>query len=309
MKEPLADGKTGERTTLYPGCKINLYLRILGRREDGMHELETLFHPLQEPSDRIEVEVLPQGNGSGLRFTCSSPDLAGPENLVVRAYHSFAAVCGFAPRLRVHLDKRTPVGAGLGGGSADAAAMLRFLNHCAAREGAAPSRNGLKALAIGLGADVSFFLQDEPALARGVGELLRPLPEARNMLSGLHIVLCMPRLRVSTAWAYAAWDERFPGGPNGLTAFPAEDMNMFCLESLVLYNGFEDVVLPAYPALRELKEQLLRHGAQGALLSGSGASVFGVFRQEGAALEAQQALARAEIVTVCIPASTGVSPS
>lgn len=109
-----------------PGCKANLYLRITGQREDGYHELESLFLPLQQPSDQIHFE--PGAPGSGLTLTCSDPDLATPSNSIRVAYETFRSVSDKAPDLRIHLDKQVPQGAGLGGGSADAACVLQYLH-------------------------------------------------------------------------------------------------------------------------------------------------------------------------------------
>lgn len=271
-------------------CKVNLFLRILGRRPDGYHELLTLFYPLPEPCDELSIEPLPPG--AGCRIECGRPGLATDENLIAKAWRRFREATGAAPDVLVRLDKRIPVGAGLGGGSSDAAAMLSFLN-ARAGERALPEA-GLSALAASLGADVPFFLLGRPALARGVGERLLPV---ELDLTGLCLVLVCPEVHVSTAWAYREWDRLFLGPGQGagsgegfLTSARMGARNSSSFSPLVLGNDFEAAVFPAYPELRGIKERLYRLGACGAALSGSGASVFGLFRGREKALTAVREL-------------------
>ena len=287
---------------LRPGCKINLVLDILSRRQDGYHELSTLFWPLAEPTDTLTIS--PAAPGAGLTLTCSDPDLAGPSNTIQRAYEAFALATGMRPDLSAHLDKAVPMGAGLGGGSADAAALL---GHLAALAGAlpgnrAPSPEAMTALAVSVGADVPFFLLGRPAWATGVGERLEPVdPEFEAVMSGLWLVLVRPAVHVSTAWAFAAWDRRHHGramqSAHSLTCGPSRIKSPLCFRDRVR-NGFEDVVFEAHPKLREYKEKLLRLGASGAGLSGSGASLFALFRDRETASSAADA-----IRTASIPAS------
>lgn len=290
--------KTAPDFTLRPGCKLNLWLRILSRRPDGYHELDTLFYPLREPSDILHIEFLPQGQG--LRLQCNDPALAPEDNLVTRAYKAVAEATGSAPPLKVRLDKYVPVGAGLGGGSADCAAMLSFCNELAGDRGLHP--DALAELAAGLGADVPFFLHGRPAHALGIGDRLRPVPAVRERLAGLWLVLACPLTKISTSWAYQAWDQATGGGmthglDNTLTSTAPEDMWNFCFEMLFLANAFEPVVFPQHPELRAIKEGLLGQGAAVACMSGSGSSIFGLFRQESAARKAFQKL-RQEGVSV-----------
>ena len=147
--------------SLQTGCKVNLHLEITATRADGYHELETLFYPLPQPSDVLHVA--PGGQGTALQFSCSTAELATPGNLVVKAYDAFAAASGYRPDLTVHLEKNIPFGAGLGGGSADAAALLSYLNDCAGSQ--ALDRTTLHTLASGLGADIPFFLHGKAAWA------------------------------------------------------------------------------------------------------------------------------------------------
>jgi 4-diphosphocytidyl-2-C-methyl-D-erythritol kinase len=263
-------------------CKINLHLRITGRRPDGYHDLETLFTALPEPADVLTVTRAPRG--SGLLFACSDTGLEGPDNLVVKAYAAYAAATGFAPDISVRLDKGVPAGSGLGGASSDAACMLTYLNDAAPRPLPGPA---LSALGARLGADVPFFLQNGPALAEGIGDRLTPFPLD---LSGYALVLVCPGQRVNTAWAYRAYDEAAGNGDLSgeslLTSTFRRNIRPFCVTALPLSNSFEGVVFAAQPDLRRLKETLFSLGASGAALSGSGSAMFGLFRDREAARKA-----------------------
>lgn len=303
--------------TLRAGCKVNLYLCITGVRPDGYHELDTLFLPLPEPCDLLHVA--PRAD-AGIAFTCTEPDVDPARNTVVTAYERFAEATGFRPGLAVHLEKHIPHGAGLGGGSADAAVLLRHLAAQCAQQApnAAPTPEGLRDMAAGVGADVPFFLMDGPARATGIGEVLTPLApgELADLgLAGMHLVLACPPVRVSTPWAYRAWNAANIPAPgsiaaSGTPATPgchsgsgqsAKSLRP-CLtsESLEdrkplsrgpwLTNSFEPVVFQAHATLRRTKEFLLRRGACAALMSGSGASLFALFRQHGTARDVAEAL-------------------
>ncbi len=258
-------------------CKVNLVLRIEGRREDGYHTLTSIFLPLAEPHDVLTVS--PGETGEGLSLSCPGIDEPAETNLVHKAYVHFAAATGFAPDLRVSVSKDIPTGAGLGGGSSDAAAMLSHLNSIAGRR--ALLLDELAALALSLGADVPFFLLGRPALARGVGEVLTPIEVD---LSGFTLLLVCPPFHVNTAWAYRAFDEaqghsgRSLGLMHVLTAHHEPDTGSFCLWPGCLENDFEAVVFRAFPALRRIKDDMVRSGAAGVVMSGSGASILGLFR-------------------------------
>lgn len=260
---------------LRPGCKINLYLEIHCRRDDGYHELSTAFYPLAAPSDVLTFT--PGEPGTGFVFTCSNTALEGPDNIVVKAYGAYSMEAGQAIDLAMHLEKEVPLGAGLGGGSADAAAMLTGLNTLAGAKALPPET--LQALAVNLGADVAFFLQNEPCWAEGIGERLSPVTIE---MEGLTLVLCCPTVPISTAGAYEAWDalqwKKQKGWQKILTACPHSRTSSFFTNAMVLFNSFEEVVLPMEPRLRHLKEQAYQHGACGALMSGSGSSIFALFR-------------------------------
>jgi len=270
-----------EETAIPVPCKINLFLQVGARRANGYHDIETFFLPVSEPADAFSIRRFDEPGD--IDFTCSDPALETDDNLVVRAYRRFAERTGFAPRLEVDLKKRIPYGAGLGGGSSDAAGMLRYLND---RAGAhALDAAQLAELAADLGADIPFFLLSQPALASGRGERLVP---ANPGLAGFYLVLVCPEIRIATSWAYAALDalRSFPGkaGANVLTSAFAENKRAFCVTGRPLQNDFEAVVFAAHPEIGRVKERLLALGAAGALLSGSGSAVFGLFRERHTAV-------------------------
>lgn len=258
--------------TLTAGCKVNLYLDIVGIRSDGYHELESLFYPLPAPCDVLTMRE----TGSEFVLTCSNPALASEKNLVARAYWAFATRTGYAPGLVVHLRKTIPMGAGLGGGSSDAACLLRWLNHQAGAQGLAPA--DLRALALTLGADVPFFLENRPAWITGIGEHIAPV-EVR--LGDAVVLVVCPAVHVNTAWAYRRWDEEFRAGrvkPRKLLTPGDGPIMEFCFANPpALWNAFEDVVFQDFPVLYEVKTRILRHSAAACIMSGSGSSFVAMF--------------------------------
>ncbi|HBW16896.1 MAG TPA: 4-(cytidine 5'-diphospho)-2-C-methyl-D-erythritol kinase [Desulfovibrio sp.] len=261
-----------DAVTLRSGCKVNLDLHITSRRDDGYHEIDSLFLPLEEPHDELVVTV---GDAPGITVTCAIQGIDPTRNTVTRAYDAYAEASGFRPPLRVELRKGVPHGAGLGGGSANAAAILNHL------ESIAPhplGRETLCRLAARIGADVPFFIHAVPCRASGIGEIITPVAWPYK---GFTLLLACPQVQVSTAWAYGALDaaeEKQLRVRGCLTTGGVADRNSFSRESW-LHNSFEPVVFASHPELRSLKEALLRHGAAAALMSGSGASVFALFRR------------------------------
>ena len=264
-------------------CKVNLNLEIVGLHEDGYHELSSLFYPLNEPAD---VMVISEGQpGSGLKIQCGTPGLDGESNTMIKAWRLYAEETGFSPGLCVELTKHIPIGAGLGGGSSDAAVILGYLN---ARAGdASLSDAGLTALAAKVGADVPFFLYKEPAWATGIGEILSP---ADIDLSGFFGVLACPPVSVSTSWAYGAWDKEFALKLQDSLTWRRSDIKKMNFSGAWLRNDFEAVVFRKYPEVRIIKEFFLAHGASGSVMSGSGSSVFSLFRERPQAEEASERL-------------------
>ncbi len=254
------------------GCKVNLCLDIVGVRDDGYHEIESLFYPLPVPCDVMSIG---ERTEPGLALSCSIPALATAENIVSKAYDRFARRSGFNPGLTVYLEKNIPMGAGLGGGSSDAAAFLLWLN---ARAGSkALGADDLQAVALSLGADVPFFLSNRPAWVTGIGERVRPVDVD---LSRYTVVLVCPDVHVNTKWAYGRWDElhgREWEGRKPLTPDSPEIKNSCFTNLPVLRNSFEEIVFQEFPVLYEIKKRLLQFGADGCVMSGSGSSIVAVF--------------------------------
>ena len=272
-------------------AKINLGLRLLGIRDDGYHLLESIFAPIElwdeleiavEPGPaRIELEVdLPP------RSTMPAPLAAvasGSDNLVVRAAEAFCKATGLEAVVRIRLRKRIPVGAGLGGGSSDAAAVLLGL---ADRMADPPGADALSGIALGLGADVPFFLSPGPARVRGIGELIEPLPG----LPPLDLVLANPGISLATAEVYRTADELRPTLTEPRAGSTMRAISRLSGEAGDLLAGGNLLVNDLEPAARRLCPPIARvfdllhaAGALGVGLSGSGATVFGVFASRGQA--------------------------
>jgi 4-diphosphocytidyl-2-C-methyl-D-erythritol kinase len=276
------------------GCKINLGLQITGRRPDGYHELRTVFYPLDHPRDELEFEKLAV---PGLEIVCDDPEIRPEKNTIFRAWQAFGAFCRPNFGIRATLRKGIPKEAGLGGGSGDAAAFLLWLNEAC---GQPLDAARLNEAALFAGADVPFFLTPRPSLASGAGEFTEPV---RFMGEGLFILLVCPPFGVSTAWAFARYDElREKTSPeNCLTnIFDKDKGNSLscaalknCLADCGLQNDLEAAVFPRYPELAEIKNALLRLGALAAGMSGSGSSIFGIFADEGAGKQVKEAMRNA----------------
>jgi 4-diphosphocytidyl-2-C-methyl-D-erythritol kinase len=259
-----------------PG-KLNLHLRITGKRPDGYHEIESLFVPVAL-WDTLNVSKAKKG----LKVFCTGRELPeGPENLVYRAALSFFGETGIGDGARITLVKKIPISSGLGGGSSDAAATLKGLNTLWDEP---LVEKDLERLALSLGADVPFFLLQRPAIARGIGELLEPL----RVFPVFWYVIVSPDFTVSTAWAYGEVRLKLTleGNRNILNIFNATALKIPDL----LLNDLESVTLSKYPFLCSIKESLLALGALGALMTGSGPSIFGVFESEHKANEAGETL-------------------
>lgn len=260
-------------------CKVNLVLNLLGLRPDGFHELETLFYPVPL-FDELSVESIESDSAPSSEFilTCSSPELpVGPSNLVHRAAAAFFQITGIKSPVRIHLKKKLPLAAGLGGGSANAAVTLRLLNQFF---GTPLDFQSLNQIAATLGSDVNFFLQDGPAIGRGRGEQIEPLP-AFEILRGKAMVLYHPGFGVSTPWTFQQLAD-FPTARNGRPGRAMEVAQAFLARNWSsaiggLYNGLEGPVLRKYPILRIYQEFFLRHGAVATLMSGSGSTTFAIF--------------------------------
>lgn len=256
------------------GCKINLFLEIKDTLPDGYHSLKTYMLPLAEPHDELEIHLAP-GRPRCLVF-CSTPGLSLTDNTLTKAYAHFQAKVPAIPALRIKLHKGVPQGAGLGGGSANAATLLLFLNKYTQKKGVGLPLEELLHTAAQVGADVSFFILNTPAWAEGKGEILRPNQDFLPYLTGKGLLLLCPDLPVSTAWAYAAWDQLQKRGINALTKKTRQYSNNGVVAPS-LRNDLEEAVFPAYPQVAALKTELYAAGAEVALMSGSGSCVFGIF--------------------------------
>lgn len=261
-------------------AKINLYLAIKGKRADGFHDLETRMVKITL-ADRLHLAL----RDSGITVQCPGSDLpTGDGNLVHRAAKSFFAALGTGGGVHIVLEKKVPIAAGLGGGSSDAAAVLRGLNTL---HGLPFSSGQLRELARPLGADVPFFVAEcIAAWATGVGDEIH----AEDDSPSGWIVLVNPGFPVSTKWVY----ENFTLTTDTNAYILGRDFvhgNDACAGpgNLPLYNELEAVTIGKYPELGRIKDELLADGAHGALMSGSGPTVFGLFENEA---QAQKSVAR-----------------
>jgi 4-diphosphocytidyl-2-C-methyl-D-erythritol kinase len=252
-----------QATQVFAPAKINLSLKILSRREDGFHEIETLIAPV---SLCDEINIQRKKGGQGIDFHCDDPSVPRAEdNLVVRAAKSFVAAMKMTSAVSIDLKKKIPHGAGLGGGSSDAATTLLALNRLFETN---LTREELAKLGSDVGSDVPFFIFESTATCRGRGELVTPaqLPEQ------LPILLLKPDFVVATAWAYSRWHDsrEIPG-----VTYAAQE---FAGQTFV--NDLERPVFEKFVFLAQLKMWLLKQPEVGAaLMSGSGSTVFAVLRE------------------------------
>lgn len=260
-------------------CKINLRLRILGRRADGYHDLETWMQKL-DLYDDLTLQLLSQ---PGIVLKCNDPELPDDStNLAWKAAAAFFARSRKAKGrgLEIRLRKRIPSGAGLGGGSSDAGAVLRGLNRMFGHEF---SERELVDLATPIGADVPFFAVDHSAvLATGVGEVMLPVAP----LMGCTFMLVNPGFPVSTKWAFETFALTRDSENSIMSAFRKQEVSTLSLADMC--NDLESVTSRKFSEIEHMKRQLLDAGASGAMMSGSGPTVFGVFpddRSDQVALE------------------------
>ncbi len=283
--------------TLSAHAKINLFLDITGRREDGYHTIVGVMQAVSL-ADRVSVTVEePSDSAQAVTLTCSDPTLpTDGKNLAVRAAEAFFAATGRGGRLTIDLKKHIPAAAGLAGGSTDAAAVLIALNTLFGHPLSAPN---LARVGLSLGADVPFCLVGGACLTEGVGEVLTPVPP----IPDCDIVIAIGGAGVSTPGAYRALDERYGQFATGvyhprkaeLTALVSA-LHNGSLEGVgtETFNLFESVVLPTHPEATHIRACLETHGALAAMMSGSGPSVFGLFRRGDGGAETAITTLRAE---------------
>ncbi len=255
-------------------AKVNLFLRVTGKRPDGYHNLFSLMCRVA-----LFDEIRLRTTHGATSLKCSDPLVPQDDtNLACRAVHAFFETLGRGGAVEMVLEKRIPVAAGLGGGSSNAASVLLALNHL---HGFPFSRKKLMAIGRTLGADVPFFIFQAPALASGIGDLLQPYP----LLPPLHLLLVTPALAVSTRTVFKGLNLRLTKCKKQLRKNSFIKSTAFD-PRLHLCNDLETVTLALHPGLLALKRWLSDQGALGSLMSGSGPTIFGVFPDAGAAQRA-----------------------
>ena len=262
-----------EKQEAFPICKINLGLYVIRRREDGYHDLETVFYPIPL-HDNLSIAPLRMSDAPYALQIAGAPIAGDVEsNLIVKVYRQLCEDYELPP-LDIYLYKRIPMGAGLGGGSSDAAAMMCLLNDTF---GLGMTCEEMEQRVARLGADCAFFIQARPSFATGIGDQLQPINVS---LKGWTLVLVKPDTFVSTKEAYGGITPRRP--EVALTEAlqrPVEEWRA------VVKNDFEESVFRAHPEIAAIKETLYDMGATFALMSGSGSTVFGLFRHHMDGLE------------------------
>lgn len=255
-------------------AKVNLFLRVLRQREDGFHEIETLMATITL-SDSIEIV-----SADDFEFRCNDPSLDRDDNLVVRAARLFFSETNCQPKIRITLQKNIPHGAGLGGGSSDAAATLRGLDRFFDTK--LPIEK-LSALAAQLGSDVPFFVSERAAICRGRGEII----ESVSQPARFNLLLLKPQFGVATQWAYSRWKEA--------REIPGANYRPQTFREQIFVNDLERPVFEKFPFFAHMKNWLLAQSEVAvALMSGSGSTLFAILRERTSA-DALMTRARAEL--------------
>lgn len=271
------------------GCKINLYLSIGEQREDGYHSLDTLFFPLSSPCDQLLIAKKESVQPS-IEVACQTQGIDKTNNTLTKAFHLFMEKCHLPIHLLVELKKNVPHGAGLGGGSANAAGLLLYLQKIATDLQMTPlSQEELCSIAKDVGADVPFFLVNQAAVGSGIGEKLQICENPPYL--GHTLLLVCPDLMIPTPWAFHALDDFRKKNKKVATSFLTRQNSRaisFFTDGFCPQNDFEEVVFKKYPKLESIKNQLLQNGASIALLCGTGSSLFGIFTKESDAKKAQR---------------------
>ena len=263
---------------LYPNCKINIGLRVVRKREDGYHDLETIFYPVMGLHDELEVSRVSEiGYGeSGIGFSFIQEglavDCAAEDNLIIKCYQHMRAKYPQISDVRIRFKKNIPFGAGLGGGSSDASHMAIALNELF---NLGLTKEQLAEEVRSLGADCPFFVYNTPCYAEGIGDKLTPI--SLN-LSGLQLVMIKPNCGVSTREAYSGII-RHPEVEGEIQQALASGKSFAEMRSL-LVNDFEQTVFALHPEIAAIKQRLLSAGAVYAAMSGSGSTVFGLFQDD-----------------------------
>lgn len=255
----------------YPQAKINLGLNVIEKREDGFHNIETVFYPINI-QDSLSICV---HRATRLIMTGNRIESNEQDNLVIKAYNLMCEDFDLPP-LSIRLHKQIPSQAGMGGGSSDAAGMINLLNR---RFGLRLTESARQRYAAQLGADCAFFINSKPAFATGKGNILQPLELS---LAGYTIVIVKPSVGISTAQAYGGITPRKPAvSPSEAVLQPIETWKD------TLFNDFEEVIFKSYPELREIKKTLYDNGALYASMTGSGSAFYGIFNRKSVEIQDQ----------------------
>jgi 4-diphosphocytidyl-2-C-methyl-D-erythritol kinase len=253
---------------VFPKAKINLGLRITGKRPDGYHDIETLFYPVSL-SDALEFVVSAEPLEKDILTVTGINTGSDPEdNLVIKTARKLREKYSF-PLLKIHLHKVIPVGAGLGGGSSDAAHLLKAIN---SYFGLFIDEQNLKATALEMGSDCPFFIDDIPAFASGRGEILKPI---RPVLTGYSLLLLNPGIGINTREAYQNCRPEHPS----TSLLQLIDRPVTEWKELII-NDFEDYAFKRYPLIGDIKKELYNSGAIFSSMSGSGSTVYGIFTEK-----------------------------
>ncbi len=253
--------------TIFPNAKINIGLNITGKRKDGYHNIESLFYPV-DLRDALEFVVQTTGEDSDeINVTGIETDCSMNDNLVIKAMNLLRNEFSIPP-LKLHLHKAIPPGSGLGGGSSDAAFMLRYLNRYFSL---GIDSNRLIDLALQIGSDCAFFISNKPAFISGRGEVIT---ETGFSLEGKHLLLVYPGIHISTAEAYRMVNPHSP--VNSI----AENINkpVGTWRNNIL-NDFQDAIISKYPVIGEIIDKIYHDGALYCSMSGSGSAVYGIFEE------------------------------
>ncbi len=249
---------------LFPNCKINLGLNITRKRKDGFHDLQTVFYPLPI-NDALEI-ISSTNKDKEIEFNLTGATIEGENNICQKAYYILKKDFPQLPSIKMHLHKAIPIGAGLGGGSADGAFTLLLLNK---KYGLQLTEKQLIDYALQLGSDCPFFIKNTPCIAGGRGE---ELEEITLDLSSFKIVIVNPGIHINTGWAFR---QLTPKEPENHLAEVIKKPVVEWKEGLT--NDFEAPIFNSYPEVKEVKETLYAAGAVYASMSGSGSTVFGLF--------------------------------
>ena len=252
----------------YPNAKINLGLNITEKRPDGYHNLETIFYPIPL-QDALEVTKITDADEYSLKISGITIEGNPDDNLIIKAYRLLKRDYPNMSPVDIHMYKHIPTGAGLGGGSADAAFMIKLLNE---KFKLNIGIDKMEEYAARLGADCAFFIQNKPVFATGIGNVFEPIELS---LKGYYLVLVKPDIFVSTKEAFSQIRPRKP--QHSLKEIIKQPMETW-KNSMV--NDFEESVFPHHPEIAAIKDKLYDMGAIYASMSGSGSSVFGIFKEQ-----------------------------